>query len=248
MGEAFLGSASLGTERREERQLACANCGEPLPLDVLQTVLTCETCGQGHRSLPPPSITEPTEFEVGERVAVMWGNHWWSAHVVEMLPNNQRRVHYEGWAPTFDETVDNARIRAIGYKPPTSIVPPKFERKLKVKHANMASALGIVAVFAAGIVALMFWAFGPQVYNPNAGTEDLAAAAVGGIFDSVPGTTISPDTTLEVGQSVFVKWGDGWYQGVVLSVSGPDSALIRYLGWGETEDENVSLDRLRLNP
>ena len=246
MGEALWGSSSLETAGREEKQLACANCGEPLPLDVLETVLICEACGQGHRSLPPPALTEPTDFDVGDRVAVIWGEHWWAAHVVEVLPKNRRRVHYEGWAPTFDDVVENSRIRAIAYTPPPSIVPPKFEKKLKVKHANMASAAGIVMVFAAGVSALVFWAFGPQVFNPN--PDDVETAAVSAIFDRVPGTAISSNAKLEVGQSVFVQWGKGWYQGVILAVPGPDAAVIRYVGWGEAEDEIVSLDRLRLNP
>ena len=248
MGEAFSGSSSSEAMIREERQLACAACGEPLPNDVLETVLICETCGQGHRSLPPPAVTEPSAFAVGDRVAVMWGAHWWAAHIVEVLPDEQRRVHYEGWAPTFDQVVDTSRIRAIAYTPPPSIVPPKFEKKLKVKRASMASAIGIVAVFLAGAAALFFWAFGAQVFNPNPDGETPSTASVGAIFDRVPGAALSPTTRLEVGQSVFVKWGGGWYRGTVLEISAPDAILIRYVGWSDAENEVVSRDRLRLNP
>jgi hypothetical protein len=188
-----------------------------------------------------------SDFEQGDGVAALWGEHWWPAHVVNATGQGQYLVHYEGWGPKYDELVDTTRIRAIDYVPGSSIIPPKFEPTLKVKRANMFSAAGIVLVVIAGVFALFDWGLGKQVFNPNSTTiSDLKAAVLGLVPGSQPGVRLPDDFVIEQGQSFYVKWGDGWYHGTALDQANQEYVLIRYKNWDESHDEIVSRDRLRL--
>lgn len=228
------------------RPLMCANCGELLPMSG-DTVLTCAVCGQGHRSLAPPPPSAEMRFQVGDKVAVLWGAHWWAAHVVALTAENTRRVHYEGWAPTVDEEVEIRRIRAIDYEPGPSIVPPRFdEPELKVKRVNWFSAAGIVLVFAAGLGLLLFSAFGGQPSNPKTTTAPTENASLGAVFDRVPGTSLGAAASVQKGGAYFVKWGDGWYPAKVLEVLSQDEFVVQYDGWSVDHNEIVTRDRLRV--
>jgi len=245
MGNAFM-DVSQESRAHRAQPLLCANCGELLPPSA-DAVLTCAVCGQGHRSLAPPPPSADTRFQVGDRVAVLWGAHWWYAHVVEVPTETARRVHYEGWAPSFDEVVDRGRIRAIDYEPAPSIVPPPAidESKLKIKRANYFSAIGIVLVFAAGIGFVLFWAFGEQVYTPKSDTPAAETAGIGPVFDRVPGTAVQSTDPVQKGGAYFVKWGDGWYPARVLEIVSPNEFVVQYDGWSVDSNEIVSRDRMR---
>lgn len=249
MNETFLNRLSLGKTAPEPRELRCANCGEPLPMLGEEPVLTCMSCGQGHRSLaPPPPAPEIVEAPLGrgDRAAVLWGTRWWAAHVVEVMPNGGWRVHYEGWAPSFDEVVEKNRIRPIDYDPGPSIIPPPPpEQPIKVKRGSMLSAVGIVLVFAAGAGFLLSWALGAQVFNPDAEPQKISQAKLAPIFDRMPGSAVGADARLTAGQSVYVKWGGGWYRGTILEAQTANSILIRYDGWEDSYNEVVPRDRLR---
>src|SRR6266536_1727460 len=51
----------------------------------------------------------------GDRVEVQWKGDWYQANVIE-VKGNQYKVHYDGYASSWDEWVDNSRIRAVGTK------------------------------------------------------------------------------------------------------------------------------------
>jgi hypothetical protein len=239
----------FGAMKRTFQQLSCANCGEPLQLTEKDAVLTCELCGQGHKSLPPPPIDTGGRFQLGDGVAVLWGERWWSAHVTEVLGGGRWRVHYEGWAPSFDEIVDISRIRALDYVPGSSIVPPVFETKLKVKRANIFSAVAIVMVIIAGFAFLAVWALGDQVFNiQSKRSAEFEAANFGAIIGRTPGTALREDHAIQSGQKVYVKWRSGWYPGTALEVIAPGRILVHYDGWSDAQNEVVSRDRLRALP
>ena len=234
---------------RTYQQLSCANCGEPLQMTENEEVLTCELCGQGHKSIAPPPATKANEIEPGDSVAVLWGEHWWSAHVVEVLGRNKWRVHYEGWAPSFDEVVTASRIRALDYVPGSSIIPPVFEHTLKVKRANIISAVGIVLVLIAGIAFLLSWALGDQVFSVHSSSiSDFEAANLGAITGRLPGMPVNDTLFIQPGQEFYVKWGEGWYLGTAVEVYDQNNILIQYSGWGADQDEIVTRDRLRTIP
>ena len=224
--------------------MRCANCGELLPADG-GSVLTCSACGLRHRSVSPPAEARNAVFQVGDRVAVLRGGHWWSAHVVEILSQRTRRVHYEGWAPSFDNEVDCGDIRPLAYEPGPSIIPPTIdESKLKIKRGGVFSAVSIVLILAAGGAALVFWAQGGQ-NNRSSEPSEVQAANMGGIFDRVPGTALRPDAQIQKDGMYFVKWGDGWYRGKVIEIVSPDRFVVQYDGWSIDYNESVSRSRLR---
>ena len=233
---------------RSFQPLICAKCGEPLPYyDSDAATLTCDLCGQGHKSIPPPPMATRSDFEQGEGVAALWGEHWWPAHVVNPAGQGHYWVHYEGWAPSNDELVDMTRIRAIDYVPGSSIIPPTFEKTLKVKRANLFSAAAIVVVILAGVAAFFYWGLGEQVYNLKPDTAAaLEAANLGFISGSLPGAELPDDFVIKHGQEFYVKWGPNWYSGTALDQANQKYILIRYKNWDESQDEIVTRDRLRI--
>src|SRR6266480_1848577 len=51
----------------------------------------------------------------GDRVEVQWKGDWYQAEVIE-VKGNQYKIHYDGYDSSWDEWVDNSRIRAAGIK------------------------------------------------------------------------------------------------------------------------------------
>src|SRR2546426_76170 len=54
-------------------------------------------------------------WKPGDRVEVQWKGDWYQAELIE-VKGNQYKVHYDGYASSWDEWVDNSRIRAGGIK------------------------------------------------------------------------------------------------------------------------------------
>lgn len=48
--------------------------------------------------------------EVGELLAVKHGNSWWACRVLEVAPENQTKITYLGWEPSWDEYVGRDRM------------------------------------------------------------------------------------------------------------------------------------------
>ncbi len=221
------------------RQLGCANCGSELEGSPSENVMQCTFCGQGHKYLDPPPDEYRQTYQIGDAVAVRWGDRWWSAHVVALLEPQQWRIHYEGWAPKFDEIVGPARIRAIDYKPGPSIIPPPDLGPMKVKRGNYLSAIGIIALVI-GIGFVFYWAVGEKP-DKRAGEVSL-----GGLFNVVPGTSLEPGTPINIGQKYYVKWKDGWFRATVLKTMPDGQVLIHYEGWDDSQNEIVTRSRMRL--
>ena len=229
-------------------QLACANCNTPLSTNYGKTALICTYCGQRHRFLEPPEETAVADFMVGDTVAVEWGGRWWSAHVVEVLGENadmQWKIHFEGWAPAFDDLVGPDRIRAIDYIPGDSIIPPPYQAEpLEVKRNNpLAAIIGIVAMLV-GIGLAVAW----SLYSPSEGgaPAQVEAAAIGTVSGPISNIAVTDQTAVKAGQKFHVLWEDNWYMGTAMHVDAAGNITIRYDGWGEQYDEVVSRDRLRL--
>lgn len=66
-------------------------------------------------SAAPPSGSAAVSAPLtqGQPVSVLWGERWWDATVVHVHPNDTVRVHFDGWADTWDEdvTLDRVRVR-----------------------------------------------------------------------------------------------------------------------------------------
>ncbi len=52
----------------------------------------------------------PARYKLGARVRVEWHGKPYSASIVDVLPGERYRVHYDGFGPEWDETIDGARI------------------------------------------------------------------------------------------------------------------------------------------
>lgn len=246
-----LSSGFFNNPMEDVHQLACANCGTPLSPQKGKTALTCNFCGQKHKFLEPPEESGETDFWVGDAVAVEWGGRWWSAHVVEILQTETEekrwRVHFEGWAPAFDDVVSINRIRYIDYEPGDSIIPPPYSTEpLDVKRNSALLPVLVVVALMIGIgLALVWWLSEPTKSSMPPG--QINAATLGSITGSISNIRVNSNTPVKVGQKFHVNWGDQWYMGTALHVD-PNNGeiIIRYDEWGEQYDEVVPRERLRM--
>src|SRR6266850_916866 len=54
-------------------------------------------------------------WKVGDRIEVEWKGDWYQAQVIEVKAN-QYKVHYDGYASSWDEWIDKTRIRLAGVR------------------------------------------------------------------------------------------------------------------------------------
>jgi hypothetical protein len=60
------------------------------------------------------------------------------------------------------------------------------------------------------------------------------------------GMPVTPSTPLVPGQTVQVHWGSSWYQSRVVALMPDGTVRIHYNGWPDSDDENVTRDRIRI--
>ena len=53
----------------------------------------------------------PTRYKQGQRIRVVWHGRVYHATVVEAYSEERYRVHYDGFGPEWDETIDVSRIK-----------------------------------------------------------------------------------------------------------------------------------------
>ncbi|MFO0738574.1 MAG: agenet domain-containing protein [Labilithrix sp.] len=69
--------------------------------------------GDGRIGTEVPGVADqasPSKWKVGDNVDVSWNGSWWAASIIG-VNGNLYRVHYTGWASSWDENVTLARIR-----------------------------------------------------------------------------------------------------------------------------------------
>jgi hypothetical protein len=54
-----------------------------------------------------------SRFKQGQRIRVQWQGRVYPATVVEVFGAEQYRVHYDGFGPEWDETIDVSRIKSV---------------------------------------------------------------------------------------------------------------------------------------
>jgi hypothetical protein len=70
------------------------------------------------------ATTAKSTYKVGDKINVMWQGTSYPSSVVTVLPNDKYKIHYTGWAASYDETVGLDRI--VGAKgAPTATAKPK---------------------------------------------------------------------------------------------------------------------------
>lgn len=150
-------------------------------------------------------------------MVVEWGGRWWAARVVADLGGDVWKVHYEGWADSWDEAVGNDRIRADTQGQPATARRPWGK-----------AALGISMVLVLASIAVT------TLVETRPGGEEARGAAV----DSA--------TPIAVGQPVQIEWNGSWFPGLVLAVHSDGRVRVHYGGWADSYDEDVPRDRLRV--
>ena len=60
---------------------------------------------------PAPKAVAATAWKAGSKVDVNWNGQWWQGQVLSVT-GNQYKVHYIGWASSWDEVVPASRLRA----------------------------------------------------------------------------------------------------------------------------------------
>jgi predicted nucleic acid-binding Zn-ribbon protein len=228
--------------------LSCANCGTPLLSGAAEDDLTCPYCGQHHRFLEPPEENATDEYQAGDRVAVEWGGKWWAAHVVEVVEAGEMwKIHFDGWAPAFDDVVDSTRIRAIDHVPGETMASATTatEPLVVTRRKPLLELLGILAMIIGIGMAAFLSLYHPVRYPVNA--HQFEAAALGAVSGPVSEQLVTANTPLQAGQRFHVKWGNDWYMGTAVYVHpATGEVLIRYDGWGADFNEVVPRERLRL--
>ena len=56
------------------------------------------------------SAGEKSTYKVGDKINVMWQGSSYPSTVLAVLPNDKYKIHYTGWASSWDETVGLDRI------------------------------------------------------------------------------------------------------------------------------------------
>jgi hypothetical protein len=52
-----------------------------------------------------------TGFKVGDKVDIEWSGKWYPGAILSVLGNNTYRIHYDGFASSFDENVGASRLK-----------------------------------------------------------------------------------------------------------------------------------------
>ena len=61
---------------------------------------------------PPATTGAPaTAWKVSDKVDVEWNGAWWKGEILEVA-SGKYKIHYVGWAASWDETVPGKRLRA----------------------------------------------------------------------------------------------------------------------------------------
>lgn len=60
---------------------------------------------------PPPVSTASATWKSGDLVDVEWNKSWWAGKVLA-IDGAKYKIHYLGWASSWDESVGPERLRA----------------------------------------------------------------------------------------------------------------------------------------
>lgn len=193
-----------------------------------------------------PVRTAPTPQCHSERVEVLWGDRWWVADVIGVRKGFEK-VHYVGWASSWDEWVPTADTVRCGTDQATKAAVQKEAaaalkalgprvpgRRVEVlwggswwQAVEYGTRNGLVEVHYLG------WA---QPYDQWIEPQRIRAAA--SILTKAP----------RRGASVQVSWGGTWWDATILrrtTTKYGKRFKIHYTGWGSEWDEWVDLSRLR---
>lgn len=79
---------------------------------------------------PPVRAEQPASWSVGDKVLVLWKGTWYKATVIGARPDAYR-IHYTGYASSWDEWVAAGRIRSVE-RPPAPAAEWKVGDRIEV--------------------------------------------------------------------------------------------------------------------
>ncbi len=209
--------------------LECSKCGAPLDNANEEGAdsIRCSYCGAIHRFAPaPPPSTPVHTLRVDSPVLVHWGNHWWNARVIRVVSEAAWEITYDGWPSNWDEVVGPDRISALGAEPnhpDHSIHLPRHSVSVKKRS---------LALILVGAVVLLLVVIGLTL-----DTKERHQATASAVTPPAPGSLVT-------GTRVRVLWKGKWYDATVLYPLADGRLRIHYVGWDESWDEEVTLDRV----
>ncbi len=56
-------------------------------------------------------VAPDTRLDLGQDLQVLWGGNWWAASIRGFEPDGKVRIHYFGWADTWDEAKDRSELQ-----------------------------------------------------------------------------------------------------------------------------------------
>jgi hypothetical protein len=77
---------------------------------VLSALLTLGTAGAA--TVGAVGCSSQASWKVGDDVDVEWKGTWWKGKILEDKGGGQYKIHYVGWAASWDEVVPASRVRA----------------------------------------------------------------------------------------------------------------------------------------
>ena len=86
--------------------------GDPLPLEAANDLLTGTILFNPE---PIPSSNTPVEpdtrLDPGQNLQVKFGGTWWAGTILGFEPDGRVRIHYFGWADSWDEPKPRAELQ-----------------------------------------------------------------------------------------------------------------------------------------
>lgn len=73
---------------------------------------------------PQAALPNSTPLAPGMKLEAFWGNQWLPVEVIEVQPDGQVKVHWDGYSAAFDEVLPRTRLR-LGTQTVTSPTQPK---------------------------------------------------------------------------------------------------------------------------
>ena len=229
--------------------LACARCGAGLPPSpgvVAGGELRCDACGTIHVHERPPAEAINESLIEGQRVLVELGGYWWPAAIVAIRGPGRWRVRVDAWG-------DEREIGELARLRPHSITP----HTNPTDHGLLGLVLGIVialGVALAVVIVALGQGSGPSTQPPRPSDRADAPSRAPASPQTRPGpianpspTRVNPDTPLEVGQPIHLRWRGDWYRAEVAGINEDGSVAVDVLGWpAEYDQANVNRGRIRL--
>ncbi|HEX9953157.1 MAG TPA: hypothetical protein VGB53_15410 [Rubricoccaceae bacterium] len=75
-----------------------------------------------HVPAPPSAPDARDNYTTGDSLQINWHGSWYAGHVVEVA-DGRYKVHYDGWADSWDEWVALDRLRSADAGPVTGSRP-----------------------------------------------------------------------------------------------------------------------------